>query len=358
MCGVAGIFSAPGAAPPHRGDIEAMVRALHHRGPDGQGVLIDGPVGLGHARLSIIDLDGGAQPIANEDGRVQVVFNGEIFNYLELRADLIARGHRFRTASDTEVLVHLYEEHGDDFVVHLNGQFAIALWDARRQRLVLARDRVGIRPLYYTRLGGRLVFASEVKALFALREVPRRLDAAGLASVFSLWSVLPPRTVFEGIETLPPAHVMTVDAQGTSRITRYWDWPFGMSTPAWTDERWADELHALVVDAVRLQLRADVPVGAYLSGGLDSSIITTVIRRHTATPLRSFSLTFEDAEFDEREHQRTLVAHLGTEHSSIEAGKAGIAAAFPRMVRHAESPVVRTAPVPMMLLADRSEELV
>jgi asparagine synthase (glutamine-hydrolysing) len=187
MCGIAGLWSAPGAAPPRRDEIDALVQALHHRGPDGRGTLIDGPVGLGHARLSIIDLEGGAQPIGNEDGRVQVVFNGEIFNYLELRATLIARGHRFRTASDTEVLVHLYEEHGDDFVTHLNGQFAIALWDARRQRLVLARDRVGIRPLYFTRIGGRFAFASEVKALFALRDVPRRLDAAGLASVFSFW---------------------------------------------------------------------------------------------------------------------------------------------------------------------------
>ena len=290
--------------------------------------------------------------MGNEDGRVQVAFNGEIFNYLELRAQLLARGHVFRTASDTEVLVHLYEEHGDDFVTHLNGQFAIALWDADRQRLVLARDRVGIRPLFYTRVGGQLIFASEVKALFALPQVPRGLSVAGLADVFSYWSVPAPVTVFEGVLSLAPGHVLTIDANG-SRLQRYWDWPFGeASAPHWSDERWADELHALLIDAVRLQLRADVPVGAYLSGGLDSSIITTAIRTHTATPLRSFSLTFEDAEFDEREHQRTLVDKLGTQHSAIEANKAGIAAAFPRMVRHAESPVVRTAPVPMMMLAD------
>jgi len=353
MCGIAGLWSAPGAAPPRREEIETMVHALHHRGPDGQGVLVEGPIGLGHARLSIIDLAGGAQPMGNEDGRVQVVFNGEIFNYLELRERLLARGHVFRTASDTEVLVHLYEEHGDDFVSHLNGQFAIALWDANRQRLLLARDRVGIRPLFYTQLGGRLIFASEVKALFALPQVPRRLSVAGLADLFSFWSVPAPATVFEGVLSLAPGHVLTVDAQGQG-LKRYWDWPFAEAStaPSWSDERWADELHALLVDAVRLQLRADVPVGAYLSGGLDSSIITTAIRNHTQTPLRSFSLTFEDAEFDEREHQQALVARLGTEHSAIEANKAGIAAAFPRMVRHAESPVVRTAPVPMMLLAD------
>jgi asparagine synthase (glutamine-hydrolysing) len=217
---------------------------------------------------------------------------------------------------------------------------------------VLARDRVGIRPLYTTQVGGRLIFASEVKALFALPQVPRRLDPAGLASVFGYWAVLPPGSVFDGVQTLPPGHLLVVDERGQT-LRRYWDWPFAdAQTPDWRDERWADELRELLVDAVRLQLRADVPVGAYLSGGLDSSIITTLIRRRTDTPLRSFSLTFEDAEFDEREHQQALVAQLGTAHSEIEAGKAGIAAAFPRMVRHAETPVVRTAPVPLMLLAD------
>ncbi len=329
-----------------------MVAALHHRGPDGRGALIDGAIGLGHARLSIIDLDGGAQPMGNEDGRIQVVFNGEIFNYVELRLQLQKQGHVFRTASDTEVLVHLYEQHGDDFVSHLNGQFAIALWDGARQRLVLARDRVGIRPLYHARIGGRLVFASEIKALFTLPALPRRLDAAALASTFSYWSVLPPATVFEGVQSLPPGHRMTVDATGTC-IERYWDWPYSQdASPQWSDARWSDELQALLIDAVRLQLRADVPVGAYLSGGLDSSIITTIVRRHTDTPLRSFSLTFEDAEFDERAHQQALVEQLGTAHSSMQASKASIAAAFARMVWHAEAPVVRTAPAPMMLLAD------
>lgn len=352
MCGIAGIWSGPGAAPPRRAEIDAMVATLHHRGPDGRGALVDGSIGLGHARLSIIDLAGGAQPMGNEDGRIQVVFNGEIFNYVELRQKLMAQGHRFRTASDTEVLVHLYEQYGDDFVSRLNGQFAIALWDGVRQRLVLARDRVGIRPLFHARVAGRLVFASEVKALFALPGVARRLDAAALASTFTFWSVLPPGSVFEGVHSLPPGHLMTVDGQG-SRTERYWDWPLGDDArPAWSDARWADELQALLVDAVRLQLRADVPVGAYLSGGLDSSIITTIIRRYTDTPLRSFSLTFEDAEFDEHVHQRALVDRLGTEHSSIQANKAAIAAAFPRMVWHAEAPVVRTAPAPMMLLAD------
>ena len=353
MCGIAGLYSPDPAPPPRQEELEAMVAALHHRGPDGQGIRIDGAIGLGHARLAIIDLEGGAQPMPNEDGSIWVVFNGEIFNYIELRHELLRQGHRFATASDTEVLVHLYEQHGDDFVDHLNGQFAIALWDAGRRRLVLARDRVGIRPLFYTRVGGRLAFASEAKALFALPQTPRGFDAAALASTFSYWSVLPPACVFEGISVLPPGHVMTIEA-GKVQLRRYWDWAFAGAADSGgvPEAQRAEELRELLIDAVRLQLRADVPVGAYLSGGLDSSIITTIIRKHTAARLRTFSLTFEDAEFDESAHQRELVDHLRTEHSAMQATKAAIGAAFPRTVWHAEAPLVRTAPAPMMLLAD------
>ena len=353
MCGIAGIYGPDHAEPPRAAQLQAMVAALHHRGPDGQGIRIDGPIGLGHARLSIIDLEGGAQPLHNEDQSIWVVFNGEIFNYLELREQLLRQGHLFHTHSDTEVLVHLYEQHGDDFVDRLNGQFAIALWDGRRRRLVLARDRVGIRPLFYTWTAGRLAFASELKALFALPEIPRRFDANALASTFSYWSALPPASMFEGISVLPPGHLMTIEGDAV-RLRRYWDWQFpgAVGLSALSEERCAEELRELLIDAVRLQLRADVPVGAYLSGGLDSSIITAIIRNHTDTPLRSFSLTFEDAEFDESAHQQALVRHLRTDHSSIQATKAAIGAAFPRMVWHAEAPVVRTAPTPMMLLAD------
>jgi len=352
MCGIAGLWSPPGVAPPRADEIEAMVGALAHRGPDGHGLHLDGPIGLGHARLSIIDLAGGAQPLCNEDGSVWVTFNGEIFNYLELRAELQRQGHVFRTSSDTEVLVHLYEQHGEAFVERLNGQFAIALWDGRERRLVLARDRVGIRPLFYAEAGGRLAFASETKALFALPALPRRLDARALAATFSYWAALPPDSVFEGVQQLPPGHLLCVAADGRRTLRRYWDWSFPGNAPAASDDELAEELRALLIDAVRLQLRADVPVGAYLSGGLDSSIITTLIARHTDTPLRSFSLRFEDAEFDESAHQQALVAHLRTDHSSMQATRAAIAAAFPRMVWHAETPVVRTAPTPMMLLAD------
>lgn len=352
MCGIAGILSNGASAPPTPAELGAMLGQLHHRGPDGTGSYCVGEIGLAHARLSIIDLSSGDQPIHNEDKSVWVVFNGEIFNYIELRAVLERAGHRFYTQSDTEVIVHLYEQHGDDFVKHLNGQFAIALWDTRARRLVLARDRTGIRPLFHTTLGSRLLFASEAKALFAIGGVPRRLDPLALAEVFTFWAPIGAHSVFEGVQSLPPGHLMVVEG-GKTTTTCYWDWDFPTepieSTRSAAD--YADELRALMVDAVRLQLRADVPVGAYLSGGLDSSIITSLIHNFTDTPLRTFSVTFEDGEFDESAHQKQLIDYLGTQHSQVHCTRADIAAAFPRALWHAEAPILRTAPTPLMLLS-------
>lgn len=352
MCGIAGILALAGGRPPAEAELAAMIGRLHHRGPDGSGIWNDIDIGLAHARLSIIDLAGGQQPIHNEDRNVWVVFNGEIFNYVELRDELEALGHSFYTHSDTEVLVHLYEEHGERFVDYLNGQFAIALWDIRRQCLILARDRTGIRPLFYTETGGRLLFASEVKALFALPEVPRSIDPQALAEICTYWSPLAPRSAFKGVLSLPPGHLMVV-ANGVSRQQRYWDWVFpdSLAEPRRGEAEYAEELRALLVDAVRLQLRADVPVGAYLSGGLDSSIIASLIRNFTDTPLRTFSLTFDDAEFDESEYQQEMAAYLGTAHTSLHCTRADIAAAFPRTIFHTETPIVRTAPTPLMLLS-------
>ncbi len=352
MCGIAGILAGPSGTAPSRGELSAMIGQLHHRGPDGQGLYCEAEVGLAHARLSIIDLAGGHQPIHNEDRSAWVVFNGEIFNFVELRVELEAAGHRFYTQSDTEVIVHLYEQHGEDFVQHLNGQFAIALWDTRAHRLILARDRTGIRPLFHTEVGGRLLFASEAKALFAVDGVARRLDPAALAEIFTFWAPVGQRSVFAGVQSLPPGHLMVVEG-GRTRLRRYWDWEF--PTEAVDDRRsaddCADELRALMIDAVRLQLRSDVPVGAYLSGGLDSSIITSLIHHFTDVPLRSFSVTFEDDEFDESAYQRELVDYLGTQHSQVRCTRADIAEAFPRALWHAESPILRTAPTPLMLLS-------
>ena len=359
MCGIAGFSGARIEVGDARRTLETMIHTLHHRGPDGYGFHVAPGIGLAHARLSIIDLATGDQPIRNERGDVWTVFNGEIFNYVELRADLIARGHRFYTQSDTEVIVHLYDRYGDAFVDHLNGQFAIALWDARRQRLVLARDRAGIRPLFHTRARGGVWFASEIKALLAVLPERATLDPRGLAEALTFWAPADPDTSFTGVHSLPPGHLLAIEADGSETLRQYWDWTFPDrdAAPAFTSiEQATAELRALLVDAVRLQLRADVPVGAYLSGGLDSSGIVAIIRGFTDTPVRTFSVAFEDAEFDESEHQRAMVRHLGTDHTTLTVSRRQIGEAFPRLVRHAEAPVLRTAPVPMMLLSARVRE--
>lgn len=333
-------------------DLERMIATLRHRGPDGLKHLYRPPCMLAHARLSIIDLETGTQPIANEDESVWTVLNGEIFNYIELRGELEALGHRFRTRSDTEVIVHAYEEYGVRFVERLNGQFAIALWDIPRQRLVLARDRVGIRPLFYARSPGLLLFASEIKAILAAAPGAAALDEQGIAQVFTFWGTVGQRTAFKDIKSLPPGHLLIVE-EGEDRLERYWDWTFpeGEGRSDLTLDAAAEELRALLTDAVRLQLRSDVPVGAYLSGGLDSSGIAALTARISAKPLRTFSITFDDPEFDESEYQGQMAEHLGVEHTAVRCGYRDIGDAFPELIWHTEAPVLRTAPVPLMLLS-------
>lgn len=339
-----------------------MIHTLSHRGPDGYGFHAGPGVGLAHARLSIIDLATGDQPIHDERRKVWTVFNGEIFNYVELRNTLEAQGHRFYTHSDTEVIVHLYNRYGDRFVEHLNGQFAIALWDSERGRLVLARDRAGIRPLFHTRSDGRIWFASEVKALLAVLPECASLNPQALVQTLTYWSAVDPDTVYAGVHSLPPGCMLCIESDGSERLTRYWDWTFPAAAETSpmretrTVEQASAELRELLVDAVRLQLRADVPVGAYLSGGLDSSGIVAMIRGFTDTPVRTFSVAFEDGEFDESEYQQAMVRHLGTDHTTLRCTRRDIGEAFPRLIRHAETPVLRTAPVPLMLLAGSVRE--
>jgi len=352
MCGIAGILAESSGAPPRREELEAMTRALRHRGPDGDGYYTDFAVGLGHARLSIIDLAGGAQPIHNEDETVWVVFNGEIFNYVELRATLEMQGHRFYTHSDTEVLVHLYEQHGEDFVQHLNGQFAIALWDARARKLILCRDRAGILPLFYTQRNGRLLFASEIKALLAVAKVAPELDPIALDQIFTFWAPVGARTVFAGIEQLQPGQMLTVDARGV-RVTQYWDWAFPADPGGYCGESesaLAEELHALLLDATRLRLRADVPVGAYLSGGLDSSVLAALMCDAGVRP-ETYSIRFSDEHLDEGSFQQQMIQHLGVRHHSVRCAEADIGREFLNTLRHTETPILRTAPVPMMMLS-------
>ena len=289
MCGIVGFLRTRPSATADHPLLQRMIDAVAHRGPDGQGLYLGEGAGLGHARLSIIGLAAGRQPMANADGTLHVTFNGEIFNYVELREDLIRRGRRFRTDSDTEVILHLYEEMGTDCVKAMNGDFAFAIWDERRRRLMLARDRMGVRPLFYAQRDGALFFASEAKALLQVPGISAELDPVALDQIFTLWFPLSPRTPFKNVRELPPAHVLVADSGGM-RVKPYWrlSYPDADDAGAW-DRRAAEdieaELRALLFDATRIRLRADVPVGAYLSGGLDSSVVAAPFRGRAAAHL-------------------------------------------------------------------------
>lgn len=352
MCGIAGIVNLATGEPPGLDRIASMIAPLRHRGPDESGVYLDDTVALGHLRLSIIGLDDGTQPICNENGKLWIVYNGEAFNYIELKCDLIKKGHRFATETDTEVLLHLYEEYGTGCLEKINGQFSFAIWDSLKKELFLARDRVGIRPLYYAWSGGRLLFASEIKAILAV-DAARQIDLEALSQVFVFWTTLPGRTVFQGIQELPPGHFLLVKNARTDP-QRYWRIPF--HEPAESElhslGEAAEQLRELMGDAVRLRLRADVPVGAYLSGGLDSSIIAMLISRHCSSHLKTFSLGFQAAPFDESSFQQELIRFLRTDNRQVVISNAEIRKFFPETVWHCEKPLLRTSPVPMYLLSN------
>jgi asparagine synthase (glutamine-hydrolysing) len=356
MCGIAGIVALSDAAhAPTRGQLSRMASALHHRGPDQRGVVTLGRAGLAHTRLSIIDLSGGRQPYANDDSTKWLVYNGEVFNYVELRAELRSLGRRFRTESDTEVVLRAYEEWGEGAFERFNGQFAIGIWDTLRKTLVLARDRLGVRPLYICRHAGRVTFASEVKAIFASDpSIPRVLDPIGIDETLTFWSVVAPRTVFEGVEELRPGHVR-VYAHGAVREHAYWSPSFpdeGTSAFEGTLDDAVDQVREQLARATRLRmLRADVPVGAYVSGGLDSSLIAALARRATSARFSTFSLRFDVPEYDETKYQRVVARELGTEHHEIVVSETDIARVFPDVVEHTERPILRTAPAPLLLLS-------
>jgi asparagine synthase (glutamine-hydrolysing) len=327
-----------------------MLYALRHRGPDAAGVYRDHECGLAHTRLAIIDIAGGNQPMTTVAGDLVLVFNGEIFNYVELRAELSAHGYLFRTNSDTEVVLEAYRAWGDGAFARFNGQFAIALWNTRTRALTLARDRLGVRPLYIANHRDRVVFASEVKAIFAADpEIPRAFDPAGIAETFTFWTPVAPRTPFAAVEELRPGYVRTYSQDGMSEHA-WWKLEFREQPMALADA--TEALHEALARATELRLlRADVPVGCYVSGGLDSSVVAALARRAHGGKLHTFSLRFADAEYDEGEYQRMLVEQLGSEHHELAITRADIAEVFPQVIRHAERPLLRTAPAPLMLLA-------
>jgi asparagine synthase (glutamine-hydrolysing) len=330
-----------------------MIGVLGHRGPDETGVYIDDQVGLGHARLSIVDLTSGVQPIHNEDKTLWIIYNGEVFNYPELTEALLCKGHRFYTTSDTEVILHLYEEEGPECLTRLNGQWALAIWDARKKELFLARDRIGIRPLYYAIFNNTLFFGSEIKSIFINPNVPREIDPVAMDQIFTFWTTLSPRTVFKDIYELPPGHYLKT-SNGNVTLKKYWDIPLYPRAeqldlaPEEICERILDLLH----DAVRIRLRADVPVGCYLSGGLDSSAITALVVRNFNSNVRTFGIRFEEDGFDEGKYQSQMVSFLETGHTEMQATNEKIGESFPECLWHSEKPLLRTAPIPLFLLSD------
>lgn len=355
MCGIAGFVNRDGDAA-DRELLARMTATIAHRGPDGEGFFVEGPAGLGHRRLSIIDVEGGSQPMTNEDGTVWVSFNGEIYNDPELRRDLMNRGHSFRTECDTESLVHLYEEYGPDFAARLNGMFALAIWDIPRQRLVLARDRMGQKPLLYAQTTqGGLVFGSEAKALLAHPDVPRRLDPDGLARYLFYEYIPHPHSIWEGVRKLPPAHVLVREG-GQTMLRRYWTPPDPELEAAPFDfcaaRFWAD-----FRAAVGRHRRSDVPLGVFLSGGIDSSSVAAALAElEPPSSIRTFSIGFEDPSFDESSHARAVAKHLGTDHRERTFSAQSVMDLLPEVAGWLDEPFGDASVLPTHLLSRFARE--
>ncbi len=337
MCGICGIFDFKGA-PVDRQLLERMAGAIRHRGPDGDGFFVCGPVGLANRRLAIIDLNGGWQPQSNEDGSIQVVYNGEIYNFIELTEELIQKGHVFKTRSDTEVIVHAYEEWGVDCTNRFNGIFAFALWDSNQRRLLIARDHLGVKPLYYTFLGDRILFGSEIKALLADPTCPKEVEIEALSQLFTLRYVPSPRTLFKGIQKLPPGHRMVVQASGI-HIERYWKTTPHIRTDV-NEGELIEEYQSLVEDAVRLQMRSDVPVGLFLSSGVDSGALLSMMSKLSNQPVRTFTIGFENGEAtNETDDARAMSKMFQSDHSEMVLGPQDYQKYYERYLWDLEEPV-------------------
>jgi asparagine synthase (glutamine-hydrolysing) len=358
MCGICGLVSLDGATAPDPAALAAMNETLVHRGPDSDGSVIDGPAGLAMRRLSIIDLAGGDQPIANEDGRIQVIQNGEIYNYAELMDELRGRGHTFRTHSDTEVLVHLYEERGPAFVEALRGMFAIAIWDARHGRLLLARDRFGIKPLYYRVAGATVSFASELKALLRQPGFSREIDPDGLESFLAFNSIPAPLTIFKEARKLPAGHTLVAEG-GAVTVTRYAR-PTPVSAEGVRTEEdgvLAEELGERLRDSVRAHLVSDVPVGVLLSGGIDSAALTAMAAQESGYRVSTFSIGFEETSFDELAQARRVAERYGTDHHELILRPDAVDL-LPRLVEAFDEPFGDSSALPTYLVSQLAADTV
>ena len=332
-----------------------MCSVMKHRGPDDAGTFLDTGVGLGHQRLSIIDLEGGHQPVHNEDESIWVVYNGEIYNHMELRNGLESKGHRFYSSSDTEVLVHLYEEYGLDLVQHIRGMFAFALWDSNTSTLLLARDRLGIKPLYYTILDGKLLFASEIKSILEYDEVKRSVNAAALHDYLTFRHTLADDTMFAGIKKLLPGHVMTYH-EGDVSIRQYWDVPVGTGEVR-SEDYYVKNLRKLLEESVRMRLMSEVPLGVYLSGGIDSGIITGLMSKMVDDPIETFSVGFgAEGEIGELSQAQVAADHFGTNHHELVIEQGAFTKHLPDIIWHNDEPVADPSALAMFLLSKMAKK--
>ncbi|HXW05838.1 MAG TPA: asparagine synthase (glutamine-hydrolyzing) [Vicinamibacterales bacterium] len=358
MCGIAGFSdsathsgwaAASDAAAESARQVRAMCAAIRHRGPDDEGIHVEDGVALGMRRLSIIDLATGRQPIHNEDGSVWVVFNGEIYNYPTLRSELESRGHRFYTVSDTETIVHAYEEWGEDAFARLRGMFGIALWDRRQRSLLLARDRVGIKPLHYAVLDGRLYFGSEIKSLLASGALRPALDPEGLDHYLSYLYTPQDASIFQDVRKLPPGHLLRWQ-NGTARVRQYWQLPIDARVPR-AEEEAVEELGAVLRDAVQSHLMSEVPLGAFLSGGIDSSVVVGLMAQASTRPVRTFSIGFDEPQFDELQHARVVARHFGTDHHEFVVRPDALSI-LDRLIQHFDEPFGDSSAIPTWYVSE------
>ncbi len=358
MCGIAGIFNFPTAdKSPSKQELTDMLTAIRHRGPDESGIYLGSKIGIGNVRLSIIDLSSGQQPLSIRDKRYWIVYNGELFNYIEIRRELEKLGIQFATQSDTEVVLQAYAQWGPDCLKQFLGQFAIAIWDNHKKELFLARDRVGIRPLFYTRSNGQFIFCSEIKGIFQIPSVPRNVNHKGLSQIFTFWTTITPETPFENIFEVQPGNYMLVNDQS---VTSKQYWSLGFPEPSGYSNKSVDEtaedLRGLFRDAVKIRLRADVEVAAYLSGGIDSSVTTAFIHEVEPKVLNTFSIGFKDKAFDETSFQLEAAKYFNTNHQAFTCSSGEIGSNFYNTIRHTEFPILRTAPTPMYMLSKKVRE--
>ena len=353
MCGICGVFNIGNRAPVGTALLKSMADTLIHRGPDDEGFYCSGPIGLAHRRLAIIDIVGGHQPMSNADDSVWVVFNGEIYNFQEMKSFLVSKGHDFQTQTDTEVIIKLYEEYGEDCFQYLRGMFAIALWDEKKQQLILARDRIGKKPLFYFNDQKKLVFASEIKAILKVPGVPREMDLQAVSDYFSLLYIPAPKSIYKGIRKLRPGHYLLISQKGMREV-KYWDVNFE-HTYERSLETWCEEIMEVFREAVQLRLVSDVPLGAFLSGGVDSSAVVGLMSALTHKPVVTSSIGFEDKAFDESQYAREAALHFQTEHHE-KIVRPDAASIIRKLIWHYDEPFADSSAIPTYYVSQLARE--